>query len=223
MKIMKIKNFVFHGKGLKKLHLQIYGKRDVPMRPVYSELMNCLEGLSQLEEFSLDGFYENLHLEFPSVLQGLSKIAPRLKKFSMDFMGKYFEQKDELGLIELLEKMKGLRELKIQRFSFKHSLLKFKQVLEGYKHLKKIVWKDFESPKEGSEVFFEMMKVILAKKGIEEVRFIDNQKVAFGEKRKEILFEEIVERNPALKVVEIRSEIFSNNWYNSPFVVEKYT
>jgi len=163
----------YHGlsqlERLIKLSLNLTSKNIMMIKPAYTELAVCLGGLSQLEELSLDVLDVNLHLDFLSVLEGLNKIAHQLEKFSMNFMGSYFDEKDELGLIDVLEKMKGLRELGIERFSFKQSeksLLKFKAVLEGYKDLKKIIWKGFESPKEGGDMFFEVMISVLEKKGV---------------------------------------------------------
>jgi len=211
--------------GLKKLRLEFTSTHDVKIKPAYSELVNCLDGLSQLEELSFDILDMNLHLEFPSVLKGLNKIAHQLKKFSMDFIGNYFSGNDEIELMDVLVKMKRLRELGISRFSFKQSpesLLKFKEVLEGLEGLKKITWTCFDVSKEGSEVFFDLVRSVLAKRGVEECKFIQNYEMYLNEKKK-ILFDKILERNPKLQVAEIRASVILNNWYHYPFETCKYS
>jgi len=140
--------------------------------PSYPALMESIACLSRLEELSLYIPDIESELKAHQLGEALGGLAHQLKRLEVDFYGQSLDVEEYLGFVDVLRKMKELRELSIFRFSLakQKNFLDFKEALESLNKIEKIFLMRFEIPlKGGGETLNEIVLFMLMKKGLKEL------------------------------------------------------
>jgi len=183
-------------------------------------LKEAIAYLSRLEELSLRIPNLGNHL----LCEALTRIASQLKSLEVNFYGQALDMNGSLSFIGIFRKMMKLRELCVSKFSLEHeeNFLSFKEGLKGLKHLEEIELDHFEIPSKGDEILCDLVLSLLKKKGLKELRVKHNFQENVREGRTLVQVDEILKKNPELRIAKIQSRNISFSDYFPPFESFKY-
>jgi len=185
---------------------------------VLSNLANCVNSLTQLEELYLNHTEADFENELFILTDALRGKSSQLKRLRLEFKAEKLKEQDVINFIKTIQKFEKLEELEFKGLSLINAEIfeLFSKIICNSKKLRILNLKKLSTPGASGWNILSMLKEILLRPGFESICYEEpwnsSANLRFAECQK-LNMKEIVEKNSRLKSVSLPSYMFQGHFY----------